>query len=339
MEQNEAARPAHLEQDVRSLFLVDVDVPSTGTRDEMILGAVASLSFEELGSKRLDEIVRGLSSMSGPAPIRSMYPSSIRNTIAPRVPGTWEGIAGVVVSDVLSWQSVGRGKVTDFIAFVTSRVNQPAVLAPHSGGISDDHAMFDAIRSVAAWGVVAGHTDLVTALVEATHGASDSPSAAVAAIRSYDLEELAGGRIIWWDHEAAAKELLSQFGDRDLQILRSRILIGTRRPPRTLEELGEMFGCTRQRVQQLESRALARLKAYLSNDRYRSLNRAADDIRTEIGAASPIEAADAAVADDPESLVDELLLWVAGPYHRSDGWVLQRDFGDIAELVYAAFDD
>jgi len=325
---------------VRSMFLESVDMPASGTRVQMIRGAAASLPLEDMGHLRLDEIVRGLTTMSGPAPEPSKYPSLIRNSLAQHMPTAWEEIARLTIVDLSAWPSVGHGKVVELIAFLASRINHPAETATGlAETLAEVHGLLDAMRTVAAWGAVAGHRDLLSALNEAAAGASDSPFEAVASILAIDLQELAGDRIIWWDRDVAVAELLAEFDERELEIFQARVLTGQHRPTRTLEELGESLGVTRERVRQLEARALDRLDGHLSNDRYRSLSRAAEEIRTKIGVANPIGAVDPVLADDPESIMDELLLWMAGPYHRSGGWVLHTRFATIANFIEDVFDE
>jgi RNA polymerase sigma-32 factor len=56
------------------------------------------------------------------------------------------------------------------------------------------------------------------------------------------------------------REFAKELDERDRRILEERILS---EEPRTLQELGEAFGVTRERVRQLEARLVARLSEYL----------------------------------------------------------------------------
>jgi RNA polymerase sigma-32 factor len=56
------------------------------------------------------------------------------------------------------------------------------------------------------------------------------------------------------------REFAKGLDERDGRILHERILS---EEPRTLQELGEDFGVTRERVRQLEARLVARLSEYL----------------------------------------------------------------------------
>lgn len=55
------------------------------------------------------------------------------------------------------------------------------------------------------------------------------------------------------------KELLEKLGDRERQVLCLRYGLGEEKP-RTLEEIGEILGVTRERVRQIEARALEKLR-------------------------------------------------------------------------------
>jgi RNA polymerase sigma-32 factor len=59
------------------------------------------------------------------------------------------------------------------------------------------------------------------------------------------------------------REFAKGLDERDRRILEERILS---EEPRTLQELGELFGVTRERVRQLEARLVARLSEYLKEN-------------------------------------------------------------------------
>ena len=58
----------------------------------------------------------------------------------------------------------------------------------------------------------------------------------------------------------AAVDFSEDLGERDLQILNERILADE---PRTLAEMGEEFGVSRERVRQLEARIIKKLREYM----------------------------------------------------------------------------
>jgi len=63
-------------------------------------------------------------------------------------------------------------------------------------------------------------------------------------------------------------EVLGSLGEREQEIIRLRFGIGLERP-RTLEEVGAELGVTRERIRQIEAKALARLRAPQSAQRLR----------------------------------------------------------------------
>ena len=58
-------------------------------------------------------------------------------------------------------------------------------------------------------------------------------------------------------------EFKTQLGDRDLQILEERVLA---EEPKTLQELADEFGVSRERVRQLEARMVNRLRNYFKEN-------------------------------------------------------------------------
>ena len=56
------------------------------------------------------------------------------------------------------------------------------------------------------------------------------------------------------------KELLEKLSDRERQVIRLRYGLGDERT-HTLEEIGEKLGVTRERVRQIEARAMEKLRA------------------------------------------------------------------------------
>ncbi len=73
----------------------------------------------------------------------------------------------------------------------------------------------------------------------------------------------------------AVKEALGELNDREQQVMRMRFGLDTEGSPLTLEEVGKQFGVTRERIRQIESKTLAKLRHphrsqklrdYLDND-------------------------------------------------------------------------
>ena len=56
------------------------------------------------------------------------------------------------------------------------------------------------------------------------------------------------------------ERLLSTLDERERELLKMRFGLAPYGEPHTLEEVGEAFGITRERVRQVEARAMARLR-------------------------------------------------------------------------------
>jgi len=72
------------------------------------------------------------------------------------------------------------------------------------------------------------------------------------AVSPYDL---ASKRLL----EENLEEVLAALSDREAKVLRMRFGLGGKRPM-TLEEVGKEFGVTRERIRQIEAKALRKLK-------------------------------------------------------------------------------
>ena len=68
--------------------------------------------------------------------------------------------------------------------------------------------------------------------------------------------------------EQAVKDVLGDLSDREAEVVRLRFGLDDGRP-RTLEEVGREFGVTRERIRQIESKTLAKLRHPLRSDRLR----------------------------------------------------------------------
>ncbi len=68
--------------------------------------------------------------------------------------------------------------------------------------------------------------------------------------------------------EEAVKDVLDDLSEREAEVVRLRFGLDDGRP-RTLEEVGKEFGVTRERIRQIESKTLAKLRHPLRSDRLR----------------------------------------------------------------------
>jgi RNA polymerase primary sigma factor/RNA polymerase sigma factor len=68
------------------------------------------------------------------------------------------------------------------------------------------------------------------------------------------------GRNTAWDSEEKVSRLLGHLSDREQQLIRYRFGLGDENNPMTLRAVGQKMGITKERVRQLESRAIAKLR-------------------------------------------------------------------------------
>ena len=68
--------------------------------------------------------------------------------------------------------------------------------------------------------------------------------------------------------EQTVRDVLGDLSERESEVVRLRFGLEDGRP-RTLEEVGKEFGVTRERIRQIESKTLAKLRHPLRSDRLR----------------------------------------------------------------------
>ncbi len=137
--------------------------------------------------------------------------------------------------------------------------------------------------------------------------------------------------------ETALQHILSGFDERDLAILAGRTF--RLRGRLGLQELGDRFGITRERVRQLEAKHVELLRKRLCRSAFKPLTAAADRVRNAIGLAVPVAFAESAhllpqVATDdaPSSAVVDLppfLLWVTDEYEIAKQWLIRKPAQDV----------
>ncbi len=76
-------------------------------------------------------------------------------------------------------------------------------------------------------------------------------------IGSFEDEVL--DRVTREQHEDSLEEVISRLTPREQEILRLRFGLD-RGAPRTLQEIGDQFGLTRERIRQIEAKAIAALR-------------------------------------------------------------------------------
>lgn len=118
----------------------------------------------------------------------------------------------------------------------------------------------------------------------------------------------------------------SGLDQRETDILTHRLLrLGSSR--KTLDELGQMHDVTRERVRQIETRLLQRLREVLQDDRYRPVRWALFQLEAGLGALAPDSEVPICGEVTAEADTFRLLLHVSGYVHDEQAGVIrQSDF-------------
>ena len=144
-----------------------------------------------------------------------------------------------------------------------------------------------------------------------------------------DTRTLAGGLVHNYSVPALLSQWINSLDKRQIEILNARTFpIGK---PKTLEQIGEQQGITRERIRQIEKKTIKHLEL-LRTAEYRPSLRRARKLRAELGSALPEndrhfeDALTCVVADfepnDSRNVAQQILLWLAGPYRTRNGWVI-----------------
>lgn len=257
---------------------------------------------------------------------------------------TWADLATRTVGDIWSVPSAGRLTVTRILAVAARRNAEEALDSGTVGATDDDSgnegttpqrggvARLDrVVRELATWAIrergAARLSDLISLSTDLGRIPSEI-SAEFARLNDFPLDTFVGesGSQLSAD---LLTELLEAVGPRVDVLVARKVRLG---PRPTLEDLGRELGVTRERVRQVESKALTAAQEALASDRFGPLRWRASDLRDVIGVA---------VLEDSELLDDalgwavrglaspeicdagELMLWLAGPYERDEGWLIQ----------------
>ena len=132
----------------------------------------------------------------------------------------------------------------------------------------------------------------------------------------------------------------SQLEPRSKDVFLKRI--ANFRPNCTLQELSEIFGVTRERIRQIESRVRSKLNNFLASDEALPVRWRAETIRRRVGVASPSNVVESLLSM-PNGCPDyrAILLDMAGPYDESRGWAVLRSAksGDPTPEILAQTDE
>jgi len=210
---------------------------------------------------------------------------------------------------------------------------QSAVQFP-SGATSRAYYALEALERVAAWGAAEVGAKSVRDALDAVLRDEAAPRE----VRGFatwlgGLDALAFGARFSQQYavEEALNDLEARFDMRSWAILEARILAVSEQ--QTLDELGRRYGVTRERVRQIESKAVSLLRDEGNRAGSGVLRRMAARVREELGFAirtsQLTEMTFLGSGVDPVTRREKVLLWLAGPYRRTDGWLIRQTFPDL----------
>lgn len=250
------------------------------------LADIADLAVRRLARWPLGQILPTLPPDLGLALLT--MPARARNALARQGCTTTGDLADLELRDLLDLHNVGLGTVHDILTTLADTACQmpaspePAVETTHTLGDTpagpgrhrrptDDEdlpldwveAFVGRLRTVARWQAALGAID--TPLLPEIP-VSEAPAGVMAAARalgSLTPTDVLGPAADEVSLAALLDDALLSIGGRGLRILSSRLFADS---PATLEQLGQEFGVTRERVRQIESKSHAQATVLLDDD-------------------------------------------------------------------------
>ena len=294
-------------------------------------------------NRRLGDLVEGADELVG-RPALLGHRNVAVNTMLRFTDGTWTGLASTTVGEAMTWPNVGIVKVRALLRLLVDGVRgRFMVMVDHSDpqpNLREAHISGDALSSVideaATWAVVRGLPDLASAVLEAVGLPEEESPEWVHELFFRPAIELVSDRRRF-DPYACLEDFLEPLDDRDLDILENRLAVEPERV-QTLDEIGRRHGVSRERVRQLEVRHLRELAALMSSPNATALSALVQRVASDMGDLCPqdLAADEVLVADD--TLTDELIAHLAGPYVLQDGWYRHIDASSPSDRVMEAFD-
>jgi len=274
-------------------------------------------------SATLGALVPGLEMLGG-GPKVDAIPSLYRHTIGRHLPATWAEVAQISVGDLLTWNSVGVGKIEAFVDYLKGLVGE----AP----FADTLMARDTLRAVES-----GRVWLQSVVTDAVEGdISDLLSAVVWAIhdseRGNRLAAVELPRIGVSEWMTDVQDVRSRLDARTMSILDARLLEPSTKPI-TLQQLADMHQVTRERIRQIEEVGSKTLRSIADEGRYMALRHARRRIG-ELGAAFPVREVG---LDTAWTAVERTLLWLVGPYHIDQDWAVLARYDGRSGLAMEAF--
>ena len=294
-----------------------------------------------LDTTPLGDLIPGVASLNG-VPGHDQLGGPLTRYLAGHERLTWADVAEMSPSEITRVPNVGPIRTKKILTAVSALVantgatRQRLESSPENNPAGD---VADALAGIAAWAVGTGVRGSLLDAMKAAFASEevDAPTLELDRLASTPAEKLADPElVVRYDPVRAAEHLLAAFNDRERATL-ERILDFDRSAP-TLQELGEQFDVTRERIRQVETKVKRRLAASLTDVRYAALVAAADRLRDRLGSATPADELVGQFAEYPPDLLDRLILHLAGPYRFDGDWYVLDSLGSFDAAVRSAFE-
>lgn len=293
-----------------------------------------------LDTTPLEEQMPGLGSLPGvPGPEHLGGPLHRHLARSDRL--SWSELAKLSPSEIGKVPNMGPIRTKKVLTALSALVADAGEFAPRapSSERAPRQEVLEALSGITSWavGTNAGASVLDAVRAALSSAEVDAPRVELERLASIPAEELAEPNLVLrYDPVRAAEQLIGSFRERERAIL-DRILDFDGSAP-TLQELGDRFAVTRERIRQVETKVRQRLHAALSDARYTALVAAADRLRDRLGAAIPADELVGEFAEYPPDLLDRLILHLAGPYRFDGEWYVLASLGSFDAAVRTAFD-
>ncbi len=289
----------------------------------------------------LGDLIPGLEELGG-EPDATVLGGPLARHLARRDELTWKTVASMSPKEIALVPSVGpvrtkriRSNLAALVGADVARRSQSATPQP----TDTESRLLRAVEEIAAWAVGNGHEGSVSDALRLSlsSDAVDVPRVELEWLSEIPASAIAPAeRVGVYDPVATAESLIGSFDERERATL-DRVLDFDGSAP-TLQEIGDRFDVTRERIRQVETKVRGRLDQALASPATRSLVASADSLRERLGAAVPSELLVEQFAEFPPDQLDRLILHLAGPYRFDGDWYVLSALGDFAECLRSTFD-
>lgn len=295
------------------------------------------VDLEAIADSRFGDLVEGTNELVG-GPDFLASPTVAEMAIKRNTDGTWSDVLNRTVGEALLWRGVGATKVRAIIRYTADAVRGD-VRSIGTGVVElETNLDLEPLAVAAAWGLASGHASLPEVIAAALEREGDaSVDSWLPKLADLDLRALAGAHVDRFDPAALIERFVDECDERQCRIIEGRLAVDPAARV-TLEEIGQHYDVSRERIRQVEAKLLDRLERFRHQPDNGALDRRISAVRDQMGAACPVEAAADEVLVAGDSLTDELMAHLAGPYRLEDGWYLLEDFVSLRGCVLQAFE-